>query len=160
MSIKYSKTNALRGLDAMRVPYVVFSYDGRDGAIDGRSVCKKIGQDPKHFYKTLVTVGRDKEIYVFVVPILEELDLKKASNAVGVKSLEFVAVKELVSLTGYERGGCSPIGMKKKYRILADLSIENVETVLVSGGKIGVVVQLAVPDLIRVCEVEVANLVV
>ena len=74
MSVKYSKTNALRRLDTMRVPYTVFSYDGKDGAIDGKSVCKKIGQDAKHFYKTLVTVGRDKEVYVFVIPILEELD--------------------------------------------------------------------------------------
>ena len=158
MSVKYSKTNALRRLDTMRVPYTVFSYDGKDGAIDGKSVCKKIGQDAKHFYKTLVTVGRDKEVYIFVIPILEELDLKKAADVAAVKSLQFVAVKELVSLTGYERGGCSPIGMKKKYKIFADLSIQNLKTVLVSGGRIGIVIQIAVPDFISVCEVEVANL--
>ncbi len=158
MAIKHSKTNALRRLDTLKMPYKIFTYNIDDGKIDGISVCNKIKENPLTFFKTLVTASKQGEIYVFLIPILEELDLKSASQIVSEKSLQLVAVKELLSLTGYHRGGCSPIGMKKDYNIYIDSSLENLSTIIISGGKIGIAIEILVSDFLKVTEAEVGTL--
>lgn len=141
------KTNAMRILDANKINYQMMTYENKDGKIDGLSVAGKIGRDPKSVYKTLVAQGSSKNLYVFVIPVAAELDLKKAAKAVGEKKVEMIHVKDIQKWTGYIRGGCSPIGMKKQYRTLIDQSAENLETIIVSGGKIGIQIELTVPDL-------------
>ncbi|MFB6466309.1 Cys-tRNA(Pro) deacylase [Cytobacillus sp. Hz8] len=141
------KTNAMRILDANKINYQMITYENKDGKIDGLSVAGKIGRDPKSVYKTLVAQGSSKNLYVFVIPVAAELDLKKAAKAVGEKKVEMIHVKDIQKWTGYIRGGCSPIGMKKQYRTLIDQSAENLETIIVSGGKIGIQIELTVPDL-------------
>ena len=158
MAVKQSKTNALRHLDTLRIPYIVFSYDTDDGKIDGVSVCHKIKKDPIKFFKTLVTICKNGEVFVFLVPVLEELDLKKASKVVNEKSLQLVPVKDLLSLTGYHRGGCSPIGMKKKFRIYVDSNIEDISSIIISGGKIGIVIEIHVVDFLKVTEAKITTL--
>lgn len=152
MPVKYTKTNALRRLDALNIAYTVFTYDTADGDIDGKSVCVKIGVDANCFYKTLVTVGKSGRYYVFLIPVFGELDLKKASRVSSEKNIQMIAVKELLPLTGYERGGCSPIGMKKSFDVFIDSSVSNIPNLIVSAGKIGLVVQLQLVDFLRACE--------
>ena len=109
------KTNVMRMLDKEKVPYTPHTYDHGDGAIDGASVAAKMGQDPARVFKTLVTQGAGKSYFVFVVPVLAELDLKKAAKAVGEKSIAMLPQKKLLPLTGYVHGGCSPVGMSKHF---------------------------------------------
>lgn len=141
------KTNAMRMLDQAKIPYTVYTYDAIDDQIDGRSVAKKIGKPEHLLYKTLVTCGSSKEHYVFVVPVGSSLDLKKAARAVGEKSVEMVRVDEINKLTGYIRGGCSPVGMKKLFHTIFDQSAANLEKIVVSGGKIGIQLEMS-PDLL------------
>lgn len=108
-----AKTNAMRMLERAKIPYEMHTYDHSDGQIDGISVARKVGLDPDTVFKTLVTRGASREIYVFVLPVAKELDLKKAARSVGEKSIELVKIEEINKLTGYIRGGCSPVGMKK-----------------------------------------------
>lgn len=145
------KTNAMRILDKQKKKYIVHEYEC-DGGIDGLSVANKLNQDPNKVYKTLITQGNDKNYYVFVVPILKELDLKKAAKAVQVKSIHMIAVKDINIVSGYVRGGCSPIGMKKQYLTTFDESITSIDTVYVSGGKIGVQIEITPNDLISCCK--------
>lgn len=156
--MKQPKTNALRYLDTLGIPYKIFSYDVDDGKIDGVSVCKKIDEDPLRFFKTLVTIDKKSEVFVFLVPVLEELDLKKASKVVKEKNLQLLPVKELFSITGYQRGGCSPIALKKKFKIYVDSSIEDISTIIISGGKIGIVIEIKVEDFLEVTKAEVDSL--
>ena len=109
------KTNAMRILDKSKIEYNALTYDASDGHIDGAAVAKKTGQDPETVYKTLVTMGNSRNLYVFVIPVLEELDLKKCAKVSGEKKLEMIHVKDINKFTGYIRGGCSPLGMKKQY---------------------------------------------
>ncbi|BDG34622.1 Cys-tRNA(Pro) deacylase [Parageobacillus sp. VR-IP] len=146
------KTNAMRVLDQKVIPYNVMTYDSQDGRIDGISVAQKIGKDPQLVYKTLVTQGNSGNIYVFVIPVESELDLKKAAKITGEKNVALAPMKEIQKLTGYIRGGCSPIGMVKSYPTFIDSSASQLEQIIVSGGKIGVLIELSVRDLQNVTE--------
>lgn len=140
------KTNVMRVLDQRKIPYTPHSYPHSEGeAVDGATVASILGRDPGEVYKTLVTRGASKANYVFVVPVLSELDLKKAAKTAGEKSIEMIHVKELTPLTGYVRGGCSPIGMKKRLKTFIDASAQDHTAILVSAGKIGYQVELS-PD--------------
>ena len=136
------KTNAMRMLDAAKIAYEMMSYEVKDGQIDGISVANKIGKDPAMVYKTLVAQGTSKGIYVFVIPVADELNLKKAAAVAGEKKVEMIAVKDIQKLTGYIRGGCSPVGMTKKYPTFIHHEAEGLDTIIVSGGKIGVQIVL------------------
>jgi Cys-tRNA(Pro)/Cys-tRNA(Cys) deacylase len=140
-----SKTNAMRLFDAAKTTYHIHTYETEDGLIDGNSVAEKCGQEPDRVFKTLVTVGHTGEHYVFVVPVNENLDLKKAAKAVKEKSIEMIRQKELLGLTGYVHGGCSPFGMKKPFYTVFEETAELFDTIMVSGGKIGCQIEAA-PD--------------
>ena len=144
------KTNVMRILDKAKITYKAHTYDHSDGAIDGAAVAEKMGQNPEQVFKTLVTKGAGRDYYVFVVPVLKELDLKKAAKSVGEKHVEMIHVKDINKVTGYIRGGCSPIGMKKQFTTVFDKSAENIETIIVSAGKIGYQIELALKDLIEI----------
>lgn len=135
------------------------SYDNKDGKIDGVSVAEKIGKDPKTVYKTLVAQGSSKNLYVFVIPVAEELDLKKAAKIASEKKVEMIPVKDIQKWTGYIRGGCSPVGMKKHYKTYIDQSAKEIESIIVSGGKIGVQIELPVAELQSVTDAEVVDLI-
>ena len=146
--MKISKTNAMRELEKTKIFYQAHSYDHGDGAIDGVSVAHKLGQNPDQVFKTLVTQATSKQYYVFVIPVAKELNLKAAARSVGEKSVEMIPVKEINKVTGYIRGGCSPIGMKKAYPTVIDESALTQESIMVSAGKIGLQIQIAPHDLI------------
>jgi len=154
-----SKTNAMRILDAKKVDYGMLSYDNKDGKIDGVSVAHKINRDVQQVYKTLVTQGNSKELYVFVIPVEEELDLKRAAKVAEEKKVDMIAVKDIQKWTGYIRGGCSPVGMKKTYPTFIDQSAENLKTMIVSGGKIGIQIEIKPEDLINVIDGEFAPII-
>ena len=143
------KTNVMRVLEQKKITYTPHSYPHGDDAVDGATVAQLIGKAPEQVYKTLVTVGASKNHYVFVIPVLAELNLKKAAKAVGEKSIAMLHVSELLPLTGYVRGGCSPIGMKKQFRTVIDASCEAQDTITVSAGKIGQQVEVAPADLLK-----------
>ncbi|RKD21447.1 Cys-tRNA(Pro)/Cys-tRNA(Cys) deacylase [Caminicella sporogenes DSM 14501] len=157
--MKIKKTNAMRILEQKKINYNMITYDNNDGKIDGMSVAKKIGKEPDVVYKTLVVKGNSKNIYVFIVPVNTELDLKKAAKAAGEKKVELVSVKDILKLTGYIRGGCSPIGMKKHYKTFIDLSALNIEKIIVSGGKIGIQIELEVDELAKVTGAEFVDII-
>ncbi len=140
------KTNVMRVLDAKKIEYKSYNYVD-SGVVSGTDVARVIGHDPDRVFKTLVTEGASKKNYVFLVPVEKELDLKKAAKTVGEKSVAMIKSKELLPLTGYIHGGCSPIGMKKQFKTVIDSSAENYETIFFSGGKIGFQVEVAVKDL-------------
>lgn len=142
-----AKTNAMRILDTHNKKYNVITYDRRDDKIDGISVANKIGRNVRTVFKTLVAKGKSGEIYVFIIPVAAELDFKKAANITGEKKIEMIHVKDIRKCTGYIRGGCSPIGMKKNYPTFVDKSALDLDTIIVSGGKIGVQIELDVDDL-------------
>ena len=146
MAKSIPKTNAMRILETLKVPYTMHTYDP-GGEIDGVSVAEKLGQNKEHVFKTLVTKGRSGEHYVFVIPVAEELDLKAAAHSVSEKSVEMIHVKDIQKVTGYIRGGCSPLGMKKQFRTVIDESAKAQPTVIVSGGKIGFQMELTPEDL-------------
>jgi Cys-tRNA(Pro)/Cys-tRNA(Cys) deacylase len=152
------KTNVMRMLDQKKIPYAAHSYPHGDEAVDGLTVAAITGQDPAHVFKTLVAQGADKRIFVFVIPVTAELDLKKAAKAAGVKSIAMVRVSELLALTGYVRGGCSPIGMKKQYPTFFHSSVDELDTVLVSAGRIGWQVELAPAELLKLTRGRSADL--
>ena len=141
------KTNALRMLSQRRLPYQVHDYTDT-GAVSGPEVAAALGEDPEKVFKTLVTVGRSGQHYVFVLPVCRELDLKKAAAAVKEKNVSMLPQKELLPLTGYIHGGCSPIGMKKLFPTVLHRSAEDLDTLCVSGGRIGLQVELA-PEVLR-----------
>ena len=153
---KEKKTNAMRILDKEGIEYKVFTYDSNDGKIDGISVANKINQPIETVYKTLVVQGISKQYYVMIIPVANELDLKKSAKAAGEKKVELIPVKDLLPLTGYERGGCSPVGMKKRFATIIDQDVESLSMIVVSAGKIGTQVQLAVSDLVGVTKAIIA----
>lgn len=153
------KTNVMRILEQKKVPYTAHSYAHEDGAVDGATVAKRIGKQPEQVFKTLITVGASKNHYVFVVPVQKELDLKKAAKAVGEKSIAMIHQKELLPLTGYVHGGCSPVGMKKQFRTTIDISCETQETMLVSAGKIGQQIEVKPSDLLNLVRGTTADIV-
>lgn len=154
-----SKTNAMRLLDAKKMEYNMMSYDNEDGKIHGTAVAAKIGRAPESVFKTLVAHGAAQQnVYVFVIPVGEELDLKKAAKAAGEKKIEMLHVKDLLKWTGYIRGGCSPIGMKKLYPTFIDASAENLDMMIVSGGKIGIQIELTLDHLVAATNAKVVAL--
>ena len=154
----YEKTNVMRILDQKKIKHKTYSYVGT-GAISGIEVAEVLGQNPKYVFKTLVTVGKSKNNYVFVIPVEKELDLKKAAKAVGEKSIDMIKSKELLPLTGYIHGGCSPIGMKKFFKTIIDISAEDYESIIFSAGKIGYQVEMSMEDLSKVIRFTTADLV-
>ena len=145
---KEEKTNVMRTLEQKKIPYTPHTYDP-NGPIDGVSVAQALGQDPACVFKTLVTRGASGGYYVFDIPVAENLDLKKAARAVGEKSVAMLPQKELLPLTGYVHGGCSPVGMKKQFVTVYDESCLAQQTMLVSGGRIGTQIECAPADLIK-----------
>lgn len=156
---KKLKTNAMRILDSKKVSYEMLSYESEDGKIDGISVAHKIGVDEKNVFKTLVAQGTSKELYVFVIPVAEELDLKNAAKISGEKKVEMIAVKDIMKYTGYIRGGCSSIGMKKNYKTFIQESAEDLDFIIFSAGKIGHQIKMNPKDLVSVVEGEFAFLI-
>lgn len=156
---KINKTNAMRILDSLGIEYDCLTYECEDGKIDGVSVAHKTGQNPEAVFKTLVSVGHSRELYVFCVPVEYELDLKKAALASEEKNIELLPLKELTKNTGYIRGGCSPIGMKKHYKTFVDESALLQDKILVSGGAIGIQMILKPDDLVRAAEASYADLI-
>lgn len=152
------KTNAMRILDAKKIAYEVLTYDNKDGKIDGVSVAAKVGKNPREVYKTLVTQGASKDLFVFVIPVEEELDLKKCAKAAGEKKVEMIPVKDIQKWTGYIRGGCSPVGMKKEYKTFLDESSQELQTIVVSAGKIGVQIVVSPQNLKEVTDAVFADL--
>ena len=157
MAHKQTKTNAMRMLEKEKVAYTFHEYDHEDGAIDGVSVAVKLGQDPARVFKTLVTQGASKNFYVFVIPVEKELNLKKAAKSVGEKSIEMIKQKELLPLTGYVHGGCSPIGMKKQFTTTIDKSAGEHEKIIFSAGKIGYQVEVSLDELAKVIRFQLAE---
>ncbi len=155
---KEIKTNAMRILEKEKIPYQAMSYECEE-FIDGITIADKVGLPYELVYKTLVTQGNSKNYFVFVIPIAEELDMKKAARSVGEKSVEMLHVKDINKVTGYIRGGCTAVGMKKQYVTRIDSSAKNLDIMYVSGGKLGVQLSLKPEDLLRVTHAEFENIV-
>ncbi|WP_134683185.1 Cys-tRNA(Pro) deacylase [Brevibacillus migulae] len=157
--MKQGKTNAMRILDKEKIAYTMLNYRTDDGKIDGISVAQKIGRDPGIVYKTLIAQGTSKAYYVFVIPVEAELDLKKAAKIVDEKKVEMIPVKDLLQVSGYIRGGCSPIGMKKMYPTIIDEQAKNLETIIVSGGSIGVQIETQIENLVKAAKARFADVI-
>ena len=157
MSHGAEKTNAMRIMEQKKAKYVFYDYTA-SGAVSGEDVAAAMGQDPGKVFKTLVTVGMSGQNYVFVVPVCKELDLKKAAKTVGEKWVEMIKAKELLPLTGYIHGGCSPVGMKKLFRTVIDRSAEGQETICFSGGKIGYQRETSLSELEKVIPFELSDI--
>jgi len=153
-----TKTQVVRILEARQIAHSTHTYDASDGGISGIEVAAKIGAEPERVFKTLVTQGRTNAIYVFVVPCNVELDLKKAAIAAGDKSIMMLKLQELKPRTGYEHGGCSPIGMTKLYPTYIDETAQLFDTIIVSGGRIGLQIELAPTDLAELVKAEFCEL--
>ena len=154
---KQEKTNVMRILDQKKLPYQSYDYSDTD-VISGMDVAAVLGQDPLQVFKTLVTVGASGKNYVFVIPVCSELDLKEAAKAADEKSIAMLKAKDLLPLTGYIHGGCSPIGMKKLFPTVVDRSAEGYDTIIFSAGKIGYQVQLSLADLKKVIPFTLADI--
>ena len=155
---KENKTNAMRILDRMKIEYTVNTYECGE-FIDGVHIADMLGQSYDSSFKTLVLVGKSKAYYVFVLPIDKELDMKKCARAVNEKSLEMVHVKDINAVTGYIRGGCTPIGMKKQYRTIIPSSAKDFDKIIVSGGKLGLQLVLSPDDLAKACQGEFSDII-
>lgn len=157
--MKEQKTNVMRLLEQKKISYIPHEYPHGDEAVDGLTVARICGQNPEQVFKTLVARGASKTIYVFVIPVTGELDLKKAAKASGEKSIAMIHVSEINTLTGYVRGGCSPVGMRKQYRTFFNISAADKPTIMVSAGKIGYQVELAPNELVKLTRGSYAQLV-
>ena len=153
------KTNVMRILEQKKITYTAHNYTST-GAVSGTEVAQALGQNPEHVFKTLVTVAKSKKNYVFVIPAAQELDLKKAAKAVGEKSIEMLKSKELLGLTGYVHGGCSPIGMKKQFVTTFQQEAADYDTIIFSAGKIGYQVELPLNALSKVIRYQLADVIV
>ncbi|MBQ8210382.1 MAG: Cys-tRNA(Pro) deacylase [Clostridia bacterium] len=153
-----AKTNAMRKLDALKIKYTKHYYTDT-GAISGTEVAEALGEEPQKVFKTLVTTGKSGNHYVFMVPVTGELDLKKAAVAAGEKNIEMLPMKELLPLTGYIHGGCSPVGMKKAFKTFIHHSADNFETIFCSGGKIGFQIELPLSELIKAVPIKSADII-
>ncbi len=152
------KTNVMRVLDGKKIPYESHTYE-QDATLSGEEIAGILGEDPRRVFKTLVTRGKSGAYYVFVVPVREELDLKKAAKACGEKAVAMIKQKELLPLTGYVHGGCSPIGMKKQFPTYIHESVAEFDKVYVSAGKVGFQIEIAAGDLISVAGCKVSDIV-
>ena len=152
------KTNAIRILEQRKIKFNIYNYSNT-GAISGAQVAEVLKEDPKAVFKTLVTVGKSGNHYVFLVPVLLELDLKKCAAVVDEKNIEMVKSKELLQLTGYIHGGCSPIGMKKFFKTVIDKSAVNCDKIIFSGGKIGYQIETNLEELKKVIDFELNDIV-
>lgn len=150
-----TKTNAMRIIEKEGVEYKVHEYDG--GALSGVEVSVALGEDVDRVYKTLVTTAGPGKFYVFVIPVASELDLKKAAKSAGEKAVDMLPQKQLLPTTGYIHGGCSPVGMKKLFPTFFDSSAEG-KVIFVSGGKVGIQVELACSDLLRITNGKIADI--
>lgn len=157
MAKKEEKTNVMRLLDQKKIAYKEYTYECEQ-ALSGDEVAKSLNQNPEHVFKTLVTTNGKNKYYVFMVPVCGELNLKKAAKAVGEKSIEMIKSKDLLGLTGYVHGGCSPIGMKKLFTTTVHETAKNFETIIFSGGKIGYQVEITSDDLARMVPVTFADI--
>lgn len=157
--MKIQKTNAMRILDQAKLPYEVYTYEHGKDAVDGTTVANILHQDPERVFKTLVTISNTKEYFVFVVPVAHELDLKKCAKAVGVKSVEMIHVKDINKITGYIRGGCSPIGMKKTYTTTFHETCQLYDKIMFSGGKIGYQIAMHPNDCIDLIHASCADII-
>ncbi|MCC0641685.1 MULTISPECIES: Cys-tRNA(Pro) deacylase [unclassified Clostridioides] len=153
------KTNAMRILDSNKIDYKVLSYEVKSEHVDGVEVAHDIGRDVNEVYKTLVTQGVSNSIYVYVIPVHENLDLKKAAKVAKEKSVDMIHVKDINKLTGYIRGGCSPVGMKKLYKTFVNESAKQLDTIIVSAGKIGYQIELSPLDLQKLIKVEFTDVI-
>lgn len=156
---KEVKTNAMRILDRMKIPYEHYTYECQE-FVDGLQIVEMLSLDPAKVYKTLVTEGASKMYFVFVIPVAGELDLKKAAKAVGQKSLSMIHVKDINQITGYIRGGCTAVGMKKQYVTVIDESAKALPSMVVSGGRIGSQIELAPEDLAAAANAQFASVIV
>ena len=152
------KTNVMRILEQKKIKHETHSYVGT-GAVSGSEVASALSQNPKRVFKTLVTVGKSKNNYVFVITDEKELNLKKAAKIVGEKSIDMLKSKDLLSLTGYIHGGCSPIGMKKFFKTVIDISAEDYDTIIFSAGKIGYQVEMSLSELSKVIRFTTADII-
>ncbi|MCI5778785.1 MAG: Cys-tRNA(Pro) deacylase [Lentisphaeria bacterium] len=155
---KSAKTNAIRLVESAGVPHRVYEYDVRDGRIDARAIAEKIGRSPDEVFKTLVAEAPVHRYFVFLVPAASELDLKKSARAAGCKSIEMIPQRQLLPLTGYVHGGCSPLGMKKEFPTLIDECAILYETICVSGGRIGLNLAIGPEDLAGLTGAEFADI--
>lgn len=155
---KEVKTNAMRILDRMKIPYEHYTYECEE-FVDGLQIVEMLSLDPAKVYKTLVTEGTSQTYFVFVIPVAEELDLKKAAKTVGQKSLAMIHVKDINQITGYVRGGCTAVGMKKQYVTVIDESAKKLQSMIVSGGRIGSQIELAPEDLAKAANARFAPVV-
>ena len=156
---KEAKTNAMRILESLKIPYTHHTYECEE-FVDGLQIADKLSLPYEQVYKTLVTVSNSKNYFVFVIPIAAELDLKKAAKSVGEKSVEMIHVKDINAITGYIRGGCTAIGMKKQYVTRIDASAQNLPTMVVRGGHLGTQLELKPEDLRKAANAEFADIVV
>ena len=157
--IKEIKTNAMRILEREKISFTHYTYEC-DEFVDGLQIADKLSLPYEKVYKTLVTQGSSKNYFVFVIPVAKELDMKKAAKSVGEKSVSMIHVKDINAITGYIRGGCTAIGMKKQYVTRLDESARERETVIVSGGRIGSQIELAPDDLLKACKGEYGDITV
>ena len=155
---KEVKTNAMRILESMKIPFTHYTYEC-DEFVDGLQIADKLNLPYDKVFKTLVTKGNSKNYFVFVIPIAEELDMKKAAKSVGAKSVEMIHVKDINAVTGYIRGGCTSVGMKKQYVTRLDSSAQNQPTIIVSGGRIGSQIELKPDDLLKAAKAEYAEII-
>lgn len=156
---KISKTNAMRILDKQKIEYEVFGYDVSDKMIDGKSVCSKLGINTDEMFKTLVFHTKQNRILVYVIPVCSELDLKKAAEVVGEKKIEMLALSLLLPTTGYEKGGCSPIGMKKNFEVFVSDTCENLNYMYLNGGKVGVCIKMKSCDFLHLVAKQSVNVI-
>ena len=159
MAKKETKTNAMRILETMKISYEMRTYEC-DGFIDVVRLAQTLSLPCEQVYKTLVTVGKSKNHYVFVIPVAEEIDFKKAAKVVGEKALEMLPLKDLTAVTGYIRGGCTSVGMKKKFRTTIQEDAMLLENIVVSGGRLGLQLVLKPDDLLRAAGAEYADVIV
>lgn len=155
---KHAKTNAIRLLEQQKIQFEVIEYETGDGQVDGISVAEKIGHPVARVFKTLVAKASAQKLFVFVIPVADELDLKAAAKVVGEKKIDMLPVKELLGYTGYVRGGCSPVGMKKLYQTVIDSSAREQGNIIVSAGKIGMQIHLQLDDLVAVTKANIASI--
>ena len=158
--VKEEKTNVMRTLEQKKIPYTAYTYPTEGGAMDGVSVAAYLGVDPEEVFKTLVAKGASGQYYVFDIPVAESLDLKKAAKAVGEKSIAMLPQKELLPLTGYVHGGCSPVGMKKPFPTVFHETAEILDRMMVSAGKIGFQIQCRPEDLLALVGATTADVTV
>lgn len=152
------KTNAIRIVEQAKLPYKVETYPHGKEAVDGKTVASLLGQNEHQVFKTLVTIANTKEYLVFVIPVCSELDKKQAAKVAQVKSIDMIPVKELLKVTGYVRGGCSFIGMKKNYRTFIDKQCLQFDTIMFSAGKIGMQLNMSIHDIQQLIPITIASL--